>query len=63
MRRTRRGHYSVRLTVLAAPPYDVGSDVLISERYARTLESEILANPADWLWLQKKWKYPKLPEE
>jgi KDO2-lipid IV(A) lauroyltransferase len=63
MRRTRRGHYSVRLTVLAEPPYDVGSDVLMSERYARTLEGEILANPADWLWLQKKWKYPKLPDE
>jgi KDO2-lipid IV(A) lauroyltransferase len=63
MRRTRRGYYSVRLTVLAEPPYDVGSDVLMSERYARTLESEILANPADWLWLQKKWKYPKLPDE
>jgi lauroyl/myristoyl acyltransferase len=53
----------VRLTVLAEPPYDVGSDVLMSERYARTLEGEILANPADWLWLQKKWKYPKLPDE
>jgi Kdo2-lipid IVA lauroyltransferase/acyltransferase len=63
MRRIRRGHYSVRLSVLAEPPYDVGSDVHISERYARTLEEEILANPSDWLWLQKKWKYPKLPDE
>ncbi|HQR12018.1 MAG TPA: lysophospholipid acyltransferase family protein [Casimicrobiaceae bacterium] len=63
MRRIRRGYYSVRLWVLAEPPYDVGSDVLISERYARSLESEILANPSDWLWLQKKWKYPKQPGE
>jgi KDO2-lipid IV(A) lauroyltransferase len=61
MRRIRRGYYSVRLSVLAEPPYDVGSDVLISERYARSLESEILANPSDWLWLQKKWKYSKQP--
>ena len=63
MRRTRRGFYTVRLSVLAEPPYDVGSDVLISERYARVLEAEILASPADWLWLQKKWKYPKRPDE
>jgi len=63
MRRIRRGYYSVHLSVLAEPPYDVGSDVLISERYARTLEQEILANPSDWLWLQKKWKYPKPPDE
>jgi len=63
MRRTRRGHYSVRLSVLAEPPYEDGTDVLISERYARTLESEILASPSDWLWLQKKWKYPKPSDE
>ncbi len=63
MRRIRRGYYSVRLSVLAEPPYEEGTDVLISERYARTLEAEILASPSDWLWLQKKWKYPKLPDE
>ncbi len=62
MRRIRRGYYSVRLIELTEPPYEEGTDVLISERYARTLESEIRANPADWLWLQKKWKYPKPPE-
>ena len=63
MRRIKRGHYSVRLSVLAEPPYEDGSDVLISERYARSLESAILASPSDWLWLQKKWKYPKQPDE
>jgi KDO2-lipid IV(A) lauroyltransferase len=63
MRRLRRGHYSVRLSVLAEPPYEEGTDVLISERYARTLEAEIMSSPSDWLWLQKKWKYPKRPGE
>jgi lauroyl/myristoyl acyltransferase len=53
----------VRLFVLAEPPYEEGTDVLISERYARRLEEEILASPSDWLWLQKKWKYPRLPGE
>jgi KDO2-lipid IV(A) lauroyltransferase len=63
MRRVGRGHYSVRLFVLAEPPYEEGTDVLISERYARRLEEEILASPSDWLWLQKKWKYARPPGE
>jgi lauroyl/myristoyl acyltransferase len=59
MRRLRRGYYTVKLSVLAEPPYDTGTDVLISERYARALEQAIVDSPEDWLWLQKKWKYPK----
>jgi Lauroyl/myristoyl acyltransferase len=59
MRRLRRGHYSVRLTPLAEPPYDEGADNVVVERYARMLEHDIRENPADWLWLQKKWKYAK----
>jgi KDO2-lipid IV(A) lauroyltransferase len=61
MRRLRRGYYTVKLSVLAEPPYDSGTDVLISERYARALEQAIIESPEDWLWLQKKWKYPKPP--
>ena len=59
MKRERRGHYTVRLDVLAEPPYDEVDDALIVEQYARCLERAILENPADWLWLQKKWKYAK----
>jgi Kdo2-lipid IVA lauroyltransferase/acyltransferase len=59
MRRLRRGHYSVRLSEIGAPPYGDGTDTLIVERYARSLEQDIRASPADWLWLQKKWKYAK----
>jgi KDO2-lipid IV(A) lauroyltransferase len=59
MRRLRRGHYSVRLNVLAEPPYEELDDKLIVERYARHLEDAIIASPEDWLWLQKKWKYAK----
>ncbi len=59
MRRLRRGHYAVGLNVLAEPPYEEVDDKLIVERYARYLEEAIIANPADWLWLQKKWKYAK----
>jgi KDO2-lipid IV(A) lauroyltransferase len=64
MRRVRRGHYVVRLNVLAEPPYENFDDAIIVERYARCLESAIVESPADWLWLQKKWKYAKpLPGE
>jgi KDO2-lipid IV(A) lauroyltransferase len=59
MKRERRGHYVVRLDVLAEPPYEEVDDAVIVERYARCLERAILDSPADWLWLQKKWKYAK----
>ena len=59
MKRERRGHYVVRLDVLAEPPYEDIDDAIIVERYARCLERAILDSPADWLWLQKKWKYAK----
>jgi len=65
MRRVRRGHYSVRFSVLAEPPYvrgAEGEDSPIMEGFARKLEQAVLEGPADWLWLQKRWKYPKSPD-
>jgi len=67
MRRERKGYYSARLDLLAAPPYlrhpdrdaDHGMGAEIIERYARALENEIRASPADWLWTERKWKYAK----
>jgi KDO2-lipid IV(A) lauroyltransferase len=59
MRRVRRGHYVVRLDVLAEPPYEDADELIIVERYARCLEKAIVENPEDWLWLLKKWKYAK----
>ncbi len=56
MRRVGRGRYSVRLEEIAAPPFDDVGDVEIVERYARCLERDIRESPADWLWLQNKWK-------
>jgi Kdo2-lipid IVA lauroyltransferase/acyltransferase len=65
MRRLKRGHYAVRLHVLAEPPYDLTEEAeaeagaWIVEAYARKLEKEIRASPPDWLWVHNKWKYPK----
>ncbi|HLX29106.1 MAG TPA: lysophospholipid acyltransferase family protein [Casimicrobiaceae bacterium] len=59
MRRTGKGHYSVRLHVLVEPPYEVSDELDVVERYARRLEAEIRSSPADWLWVHNKWKYPR----
>jgi Kdo2-lipid IVA lauroyltransferase/acyltransferase len=62
MRRVRRGHYSVRFEVLAAPPYELDAgmdDSPIMEAFARQLERAVIERPAEWLWVQKRWKYPK----
>jgi KDO2-lipid IV(A) lauroyltransferase len=62
MRRLRRGHYAVRLHVLAQPPYGDEPGDWITEAYARKLEEEIRASPSDWLWVHNKWKYAKSEE-
>ncbi len=59
MRRVGRGRYTMRVSVIAEPPYQRGADTEVIERYVRALEAEICASPADWLWIHRKWKYPK----
>jgi Kdo2-lipid IVA lauroyltransferase/acyltransferase len=63
MRRVRRGYYSVRFDVLAEPPYERGTNEVVMERFARRAEQGVLESPADFLWLQKRWKYPRTPDE
>jgi KDO2-lipid IV(A) lauroyltransferase len=59
MRRVRRGEYAIRLATIAEPPYEDGADELVVARYAQALEAQVQADPASFLWLQKRWKYPK----
>jgi len=59
MRRERRGQYVAHLTLLAEPPYGREGGTWIIDRYASALEAEIRASPPDWLWIHRKWKYPK----
>jgi len=59
MRRIRRGFYTMRVTVIDEPPYERGADTQVTEHYVRALEAEIRSSPADWLWIHRKWKYPR----
>jgi KDO2-lipid IV(A) lauroyltransferase len=59
MHRVARGRYTMRLSRIADPPYAKGRDAKVIERYARALERQIQASPADWLWVHNKWKYAR----
>jgi KDO2-lipid IV(A) lauroyltransferase len=58
MRRVRRGRYEVEFR----PLWD-GREALapnaITERYARACESDVLKQPADWLWSYRRWRLKK----
>jgi Kdo2-lipid IVA lauroyltransferase/acyltransferase len=55
MRRTRRGFYQIDVEPLAAQGEALASGEL-TERYARRVEAQIHAQPADWPWSHKRWK-------
>ena len=58
MRRIGRGRYEVELIPLwdGRETSEVG---VITERYARACEKEVLASPADWLWSYRRWRLQK----
>lgn len=62
MRRVRRGVYTAHFSVLSEPPYHDDPEEGIVDRYAARLEAEIRVAPENWLWVHRKWKYPKPPE-
>ncbi len=55
MRRARRGHYRIEVSPLAAADEPLAPGEL-TERYARLVEAQIRAAPADWPWSHKRWK-------
>jgi KDO2-lipid IV(A) lauroyltransferase len=57
-RRLGRGYYEMELTRLCAPDEALSPGVL-TERYARRVEEQIHAAPADWPWSHKRWKLKK----
>ncbi len=54
----KRGHYQAELKLLAENANDFTEEEL-TEKFVRMLESQILANPSDWLWSHKRWKRKK----
>jgi KDO2-lipid IV(A) lauroyltransferase len=59
MRRERRGVYTAHLHLICEPPYDDDPEARIVDGYATLLEAEIRRTPEDFLWVHRKWKYPK----
>jgi Kdo2-lipid IVA lauroyltransferase/acyltransferase len=55
LRRLRRGEYEMEFHPLAAPGPKPRSGTL-TEAYARRVEEQIRAAPADWPWSHKRWK-------
>jgi Kdo2-lipid IVA lauroyltransferase/acyltransferase len=55
MRRRARGYYDIEFQPLAAPGQTPRSGTL-TEAYARLVETQIRAAPADWPWSHKRWK-------
>ena len=57
MRRLSRGHYEV-VCELLAPHGERAAPGTITERYARAVEQQVRAAPADWMWSHRRWKLP-----
>jgi KDO2-lipid IV(A) lauroyltransferase len=58
VQRVKRGYYTIELTVLTAKPLELDSGIL-TEMYARKLESVILKKPENWLWSHRRWKFTR----
>jgi KDO2-lipid IV(A) lauroyltransferase len=58
LRRASRGHYVVEFAPLAAAGEQLPTGEFTA-RYARLVEEQIRAAPADWPWSHKRWKLKK----
>ena len=58
VKRTARGHYEVQFVPLAAAGEQLAGGEFTA-RYARMVEEQIRAAPADWPWSHKRWKRKK----
>lgn len=58
LERTARGHYQVEFVKLAAAGEQLPQGEFTA-RYAKMVEDQIRAAPADWPWSHKRWKLKK----
>jgi KDO2-lipid IV(A) lauroyltransferase len=54
-----RGKYLATLTTVTDDPNSITADEII-ERSVRLLETQILEQPADWLWSHRRWKRKRI---
>jgi len=54
-RRARRGYYELTFHPIAAAGERPEPEIFTA-RYARLLEANIKAEPADWMWTHRRWK-------
>jgi len=58
IQRIKRGYYVIEFSVLTQQPLELEEGVL-TEMYARKLESIILKKPENWLWSHRRWKHSR----
>ncbi len=58
LKRTSRGHYEVEFARISAAGEQLPAGEFTA-RYARMVEEQIHAAPADWPWSHKRWKLKK----
>ena len=51
-----RGKYRMTFRLITLDPVNT-EDGYITEQFARMLEENILADPAQWLWSHNRWKW------
>jgi len=55
MRRTGRGRYTLEIQQICAADEKLDPPQFTA-RYAAMVEAQILASPADWTWIHRRWK-------
>lgn len=53
--KVKRGYYEVTMVLLAEPPYEKETPVII-ENYSKAAEQVIQKQPSGWLWTHRRWK-------
>jgi len=55
-KKLRRGYYEIEFILIEEFPQQT-TEMEITEKFARTLETKIRNNPEMWLWSHKRWKH------
>lgn len=60
--RTRRGHYTLELSLLSENPKSLEKEA-VTQLYMSKLEEVIRKKPEDWMWTHKRWKHKKVGDK